>query len=125
MQGTYVSAGWRNTTGDYMMKLPLHDHVALTFSAMGNPRRLQILEALKHGELRVSEISESVALSQSATSQHLSKLRVAGLVLPRRQAQEVFYALSSPQVIEVVRSAEYLFKMGLITPTVPYGRKWV
>jgi DNA-binding transcriptional ArsR family regulator len=107
-----------------MTKILSNDRVALIFDAMGNLRRLQILEALKDGELRVNEISESVGLSQSATSQHLGKLRAAGLILPRRQSQEVFYSLSSPQVMEVVRSAEYLEKMGRMTPSAPYGRKW-
>jgi DNA-binding transcriptional ArsR family regulator len=74
--------------------------------------------------MRVSEIAERIALSSSATSQHLGRLREAGLVLSRRQSQEIFYSISTPQVMEVIKSAEYLVGMRDLTPSSPYSRKW-
>jgi len=107
-----------------MTEAPLPGDAAWIFEAMGNSRRLRILKALKSGEMRVNEIAEHVSLSQSATSQHLGKLRAAGLVMPRKQSQEVFYSLSTPHVLEIIRSAEYLIGMRHLTPSVPYTRKW-
>jgi DNA-binding transcriptional ArsR family regulator len=91
-----------------MTKSSALNSVALILTALGNLHRLQILEALKDGELPVREITRRVGLQQAATSQHLSKLRAAGLVLPRKQSQSIFYSVSSPQVVEVIKNAESL-----------------
>jgi DNA-binding transcriptional ArsR family regulator len=61
-------------------------------SAMGNPRRLAILALLADDEVNVSRLADHVGISQSALSQHLAKLRAAGLVSTRREGQMVFYS---------------------------------
>jgi len=55
------------------------------------PRRLQILEFIWDGELSVSEIANRLPVSMAAVSQHLSKLRAAGLVSVRTQGRQRFY----------------------------------
>lgn len=49
-------------------------------AALADPTRRQVFERLARGPLSVSAITSSVAVSQSAVSQHLSVLRAAGLV---------------------------------------------
>jgi DNA-binding transcriptional ArsR family regulator len=61
-------------------------------SAMGNPRRLAILGLLADEEVSVRELANQVGISQSALSQHLAKLRAAGLVSTRREGQMIFYS---------------------------------
>ncbi len=61
------------------------------FKAIGNPSRLKIYRALLEGMLCVCEIEQLLDLSQSAVSQHLSKLRNAGLVESVRHGQWTFY----------------------------------
>lgn len=63
--------------------------------AMANERRLLILSYLGEGEKSVSELEGMLDLSQSALSQHLARLRKDKLVKTRRQAQTIFYSLSS------------------------------
>ncbi len=70
--------------------------------AMANERRLQILCLLHDSELSVGELSAKLALSQSALSQHLAWLRRDGLVVTRKEAQTVFYTLSSEEVKEMI-----------------------
>lgn len=64
-------------------------------SLLANDKRLLILcELMAAREMSVSELANAVDLSQSALSQHLSKLRAEGLVDTRRESQTIFYRLS-------------------------------
>lgn len=69
--------------------------------AMANETRLKILCILRDGEYSVNEIVDLSGQSQSAVSQHLAKLRSAGLVKSRRDAQTIFYS-SQPGVGQAV-----------------------
>ncbi|MFC5076675.1 Biofilm growth-associated repressor [Vibrio thalassae] len=70
--------------------------------AMANERRLQILCMLHNTELSVGELCARLELSQSALSQHLAWLRRDGLVSTRKEAQTVYYKLSSKEVRQLI-----------------------
>jgi ArsR family transcriptional regulator len=69
---------------------------------LADPKRLLILNALRDGELSVSDICEEVGFAQANVSQHLAVLRDRGLVETRREGQFVFYSVSSPKIIEAL-----------------------
>ncbi len=71
--------------------------------AMSNQNRLMILCALMDQELSVGELNENVPLSQSALSQHLAALRKAELVVTRRDAQTIYYGVSSDAVADIIQ----------------------
>ncbi|WP_456296151.1 metalloregulator ArsR/SmtB family transcription factor [Vibrio sp. AK197] len=77
--------------------------------AMANERRLQILCLLHDSELSVGELCAKLSLSQSALSQHLAWLRRDGLVNTRKEAQTVFYTLSSGEVKKVIQLLHRLY----------------
>ncbi|EPE3097685.1 ArsR/SmtB family transcription factor [Vibrio cholerae] len=77
--------------------------------AMANERRLQILCMLLDNELSVGELSSRLELSQSALSQHLAWLRRDGLVNTRKEAQIVFYTLSSTEVKAMIELLHRLY----------------
>lgn len=60
--------------------------------ALGDTSRLKLFRVLAEGECCVNELVEVSGLSQPAVSQHLAKLKAAGLVRERRQGQWSFYA---------------------------------
>jgi ArsR family transcriptional regulator, virulence genes transcriptional regulator len=64
---------------------------------LANPARLLILCQLVGGEKSVGELCAIVDLSQSAVSQHLARLREAGLVFADKRGQMVYYRLSNMQ----------------------------
>lgn len=68
------------------------DEAAEILKAMSSETRLKILCALSEGERPVNQLAELTAQSPSAVSQHLAKLRAAGLVKARRDAQTIFYS---------------------------------
>jgi ArsR family transcriptional regulator, virulence genes transcriptional regulator len=76
-------------------------------SAMANPKRLLILKVLVGGEIAVGAL---VGLSQSALSQHLSKLRAQNLVTTRRDAQTIYYSSKSDAVLTVLDALDRIYK---------------
>lgn len=72
---------------------------------LADPTRLNILWALMQGETSVACLAELAGTSPTAVSQHLSKLRLAGLVTNRREGTFIFYALADHHIGELVRQA--------------------
>lgn len=70
-------------------------------SSLANTTRLQLLICLSEGEKNVSQLIGKCGLSQSAVSQHLEKLRKAGLVATRRDGKEIYYTLTHPHTTQV------------------------
>lgn len=52
--------------------------------------------------MSVTELGEHVSLTQSALSQHLSKLRAQKLVATRREGQSIYYRLANPTARKLV-----------------------
>jgi DNA-binding transcriptional ArsR family regulator len=83
---------------------------AALMKALSNEHRLLILCYLvEAGELPVGELVERIALSQSALSQHLARLREEGLVSFRREAQTLFYRVSDPRAGQVLELLHAIF----------------
>jgi DNA-binding transcriptional ArsR family regulator len=103
----------RSALGRKNMKtINLSDHstvAAALLSAMANPKRLMILCSLVKGEVPVGILASQVGLSQSALSQHLSKLRAQKLVKTRRDAQTIYYSSSSEPVMKVLSTLEDIY----------------
>ena len=72
--------------------------------AIGNSKRLRILNELADGKERsVSELESIIAnLSQSALSQHLGRLRRANIVRTRRQSQTIYYSIDDTDVLRIL-----------------------
>ncbi len=68
--------------------------------ALGDPKRLCVLESLASGEVSVGDLAIRVACQVPNMSQHLAVLRSAGLVTARRDGNTVYYRLSDPRVLE-------------------------
>ncbi|MBT9369573.1 metalloregulator ArsR/SmtB family transcription factor [Rhizobium sp. CSW-27] len=93
-----------------MTQLTEHSAAAANLlSAMANPKRLMILCCLVKGEVAVGALATKVGLSQSALSQHLSKLRAQKLVNTRRDAQTIYYSSSAEAVMKVLETLETLY----------------
>ena len=78
---------------------------------LGNDRRLQIVSLLNDGRERsVGEIEQEIGdLSQSALSQHLSRLRAARILTTRRESQTIYYSLLDPDVIQLLRLLTHIY----------------
>lgn len=73
--------------------------------AISHEGRLMILCHLAYGEKSVTELETLLSARQAAVSQQLSRLRLEGLVTPRREGKAIYYSLTddrSRQIIEVI-----------------------
>jgi ArsR family transcriptional regulator len=79
--------------------------LARLFKALSHPRRLEILQLLRGGELCVCEIEAALDLRQAYVSQQLTVLREAGLVCYRKEGWNVRYRLARPEVYTLMEMA--------------------
>lgn len=93
------------------------EEVADLLKVMSNSSRLLILCELNNGERSVSALEEVAGLSQSALSQHLARLREAGIVETRRDAQTIYYSLVDPRVVGLVSALYDLFCVSVPAPS--------
>ncbi len=71
---------------------------AAAFAMLSSAVRLHIVWVLTHGECDVSELVRRVGSTPQAVSQHLAKLKLAGIVHVRREGRNSVYALSDRSV---------------------------
>jgi DNA-binding transcriptional ArsR family regulator len=87
------------------MHRPLYETKADLFKTLGHPVRIRILELLSERDRAVSEMLSEISVEAANLSQHLAVLRRSGLVIARKDASAVIYALTSPRVAELLRVA--------------------
>lgn len=84
---------------------PKHDlfqQLARIAAALGSAGRLDLLEILAQGERSVDQLASLTGLSVANASQHLQKLRHAGLTVGRKEGQFVFYRLAGDEVLRLL-----------------------
>lgn len=76
---------------------------AAAFGLLASTARLHLVWVLAQGESDVSGLAERVGGALPAVSQHLTKLKLAGLVGARREGRRMVYFVADPDVVTVVR----------------------
>jgi DNA-binding transcriptional ArsR family regulator len=82
------------------------DPAVALFRSLGDPTRLAIVHRLADGEARVVDLTGELGMAQSTVSKHLACLRDCGLVDFRVVGRQSFYALTRPELMDLLRSAE-------------------
>jgi ArsR family transcriptional regulator len=77
--------------------------------AISHEGRLMILCHLVTGEKSVTELEELLAARQAAVSQQLSRLRLEGLVIPRRDGRTIYYRLADDRPRKMLECVYDLF----------------
>ena len=75
----------------------LHSVICKT---LANPKRLEIMNCLREGELTVSQLVEKTGISQANLSQHLGMMRTSGILRSRREGIHIFYALTTAKIVK-------------------------
>lgn len=86
------------------------DSAAEFLKTLANPNRLIILGKLQKGESCVGDLEKTLDISQSALSQHLSRMRGEGILTRRRESQQIFYSICDSRVEKFLRVVGELFK---------------
>jgi len=76
---------------------------AAAFGLLASTMRLHIVWILSQGDCDVTGLAERVGATLPAVSQHLAKLKLAGLVRSRREGRRQVYLVDDPDLVTVVR----------------------
>ena len=80
------------------------EHEAELFKVLANPVRLCILIGLmREGHCQVSVMQECLSLPQSTVSQHIGKLRSAGIIHGERKGTQIYYQVVNEKVKELIK----------------------
>jgi rhodanese-related sulfurtransferase/biotin operon repressor len=80
-------------------KRAIFESLARVGTALSSPTRLEFLELLAQRERSVDELATLTGVSVANTSQHLQKLRQAGLIVGRKDGLYVHYRLAGDPVV--------------------------
>lgn len=75
---------------------------AASFDMLSTPSRLHLVWLLATGEYDVSTLAELSGSNVPAASQHLAKLRAAGIVTARRDGRRQLYRVEDPHILTVI-----------------------
>lgn len=78
---------------------------AASLRLLGDPTRIKLLWALMQGESSVACLADLVGATPAGVSQHLAKLRLAGLVRHRREGMFVYYVAADTALYSILASA--------------------
>lgn len=81
----------------------LLQQAAASFGLLASTMRLHIVWVLSQGEADVGTLAERVGGTLQAVSQHLAKLKLAGMVSNRREGRRQVYGVDDSQVATLVR----------------------
>ncbi|WP_027631167.1 ArsR/SmtB family transcription factor [Ruminiclostridium cellobioparum] len=86
-----------------MIDLKIYEKKADKIKAIAHPHRLCIIKGLMEGGCNVTRIQECLGLPQSTVSQHLAKLKAAGIIAGVRNGLEICYRVVDEDVINMVK----------------------
>jgi ArsR family transcriptional regulator len=78
------------------------ERAAAILKTVAHPLRLRIVELLESGEKSVNEIKGLLGVTQPLTSQHLTQMRMRGVLGTRREGSLVYYSIANPDVVKVI-----------------------
>ncbi len=80
-----------------------YKNLAQMLKIIAHPCRLRIIELLRKGEMRVTQVQEQVHCKQSVTSQHLIKMKNQGVLKVRRNGNAMFYSIANFDILRVLK----------------------
>ncbi|WP_198410103.1 ArsR/SmtB family transcription factor [Microlunatus flavus] len=97
------------------------DVAARTFALLAAPVRLHLVTLAAAGEHDVGTLSEKAGVSIATASQHLTKLRLAGLVSARRDGRRQIYTVDDPHVLTLIHQIfDHVAPDGTLAPDPPF-----
>lgn len=88
-----------------------------TFALLGSTARLHLVWLMSHGSHDVGALAERVGLSLPTTSQHLGRLRLAGIVSATKQGRHSYYSVEDTHVVELVEQIfQHIAPDGTLAP---------
>ncbi|MFB4289526.1 ArsR/SmtB family transcription factor [Nonomuraea sp. ATR24] len=91
-----------------------------TFALLASPVRLHLMWLITHGSYDVSTLAGHAGISIATVSQHLAKLRLAGLITASRDGRRTLYAVEDPHVVTLIGQIfDHIAPDGSLAPDPP------
>lgn len=77
----------------------LYDYHAEMCKVFSHPKRLELIQTLRDGEMSVAHLCQKLNLSPANLSQHLAMMRQRRVVLSRKAGNVVYYRIANPKLL--------------------------
>jgi len=89
----------------YRKNPELFNDKANLLKAIAHPQRLCIVKMLCHKDsITVMDMQECLSEAQSTVSQHIARLKAAGIISGKRKGTSIFYSIRNPQVYHLINA---------------------
>lgn len=85
-----------------MEDFKIYEQKAEKLKALAHPHRLCIVKGLINNKCNVTKIQECLKLPQSTVSQHLARLKAAGIIEGKRNGLEICYSVVDEDIINII-----------------------
>jgi DNA-binding transcriptional ArsR family regulator len=75
--------------------------IAQRFRVIGEPMRIRLLDALRSGPMTITELTETLGVSQQNVSKHVGVLAQAGIVAREKDGTRVHCSIADPSIFEL------------------------
>lgn len=89
--------------------IPRAMEAAEALKALAHEIRLLAVCRIGKGELSVNQLEEFLGASQSNVSQHLSRLKAAGILQSRRDGKQILYKVRDPLFLDLVLALQAIY----------------
>jgi len=80
-----------------------YSDIAEILRILGHPVRLGIVGELIESDKTVSQLQDTLGISQAVVSQHLAVLRHSKIIKSVRKGHTVYYSIINPTVVEILK----------------------
>lgn len=82
------------------MENQIYTYHAEMCEVFSHPKRLEVIDLLREGEMTVNELARKLELTSGNLSQHLSLMKTRHILLSRKEGNQVYYRIANPKLIK-------------------------
>ena len=102
---------------------PQLSSAASTFGLLSSPARLHVMWLAAQGAYDVTTLAERAGINIATMSQHLTKLRLAGLISARKEGRHHIYTVDDPHILTLLQQIfAHIAPDGTLAPDPPMDK---
>jgi ArsR family transcriptional regulator len=78
----------------------LYEYHADMCKVFSHPKRLELLNVLRNGEMSAGELGHRLGMSPANLSQHLSMMKERRILVSRKEGNAAYYRVSNPRLLK-------------------------
>ena len=82
------------------MEDQIYQYHAEMCQVFSHPKRLEVINVLRDGEMSVTELAQKLGLTIGNLSQHLSMMKDRHILLSRKEGNMVYYRILNPKLLQ-------------------------